>query len=164
MFNNLVALIMAVFTGVTPAVQTTPADPSIFAEVDRTEDGDFAVTLVYVNDDVYVFDIPQSDFNTRKADGEDLNIDTAVGEFSSNDFMMTSPDGVKEKFYQFKSYDNEVWWCLTEDDMGFIPETGKKYTLVFYQNETTQQTHECPPEYECDCYCYDDVFLGVYEL
>ena len=144
-----------------------PPVPKITAEVDRTEDGDSAVTLVYVDrgyrEDYYQFDIPQEDYNERKADGEDLEVDVAVGTFSTNDFEITSPGGVKEKYYQFKSYDNEVWWCLTEKDMGFIPEAGKPYVLAFYQNGTTKDNHECPEEYDCDCYCYDDIFLGVYD-
>lgn len=142
--------------------------PTVTSEVDRTEDGDFAVTLVYVDrgyrEDCYQFDIPQEDFNEWKNGGEDLDVDTAVGYFSTNNFEMTSPDGVKEKYYQFKSYDNEVWWCLTEKDMGFIPKEGKSYMIAFYQNGTTVENHECPEEYECDCYCYDDIYLGVYEL
>ena len=144
-----------------------PPVPEITAEVDRTEDGDFAVTLVYVDrgyrEDYYQFDIPQEDFNERKLDGEDLEVDVAVGTFSTNDFEITSSDGVKEKYYQFKSHDNEVWWCLTEKDMGFIPKEGQEYVLAFYQNGTTKENHECPEEYDCDCYCYDDIFLGVYD-
>ena len=144
-----------------------PPVPKITAEVDRTEDGDYAVTLVYVDrgyrEDYYQFDIPQEDYNERKADGEDLEVDVAVGTFSTNDFEMTSSDGVKAQYYQFKSYDNEVWWCLTEEDMGFIPKEGKEYVLAYYQNGTTKDNHECPEEYDCDCYCYDDIFLGVYD-
>lgn len=145
-----------------------PQIPSITAEVDRTEDGDCAVTMMYVDrgnrEDCYQFDIPQEYFNARKADGEDLKVDTAVGEFMAEPFDMTSVEtGETEKFYQFRSYDDEVWWCLTEEDMGFVPEAGKAYVLAYYQNGTTKENHECPEEYDCDCYCYDDVFLGVYD-
>lgn len=145
-----------------------PPVPKITAEVDRTEDGDYAVTLVYVDrgyrEDYYQFDIPQEDYNERKADGEDLEVDVAVGTFMADTFeAMSGATKEVEKYYQFKSYDNEVWWCLTEKDMGFIPEAGKEYVLAFYQNGTTKETHECPEEYDCDCYCYDDIFLGVYD-
>ena len=144
-----------------------PPVPKITAEVDRTEDGDFAVTLVYVDrgyrEDYYQFDIPQEDYNERKADGEDLEVDVAVGTFSGDIFEMTDINMKKDMYYQFKSYDNEVWWCLTEKDMGFIPKEGKEYVLAFYQNGTTKDNHECPEEYDCDCYCYDDIFLGVYD-
>ena len=142
--------------------------PTVTSEVDRTEDNDLAVTMVYVDrgyrEDIYYFDIPQEYFNDRKADGEDLKVDTAVGEFSGDVFEMANSDMKKEMYYQFKSYDGEVWWCLTVDDMGFVPEEGKSYLLAYYQNETTKDNHECPEEYDCDCYCYDDVFLGVYGL
>lgn len=145
-----------------------PPVPKITAEVDRTEDGDFAVTLVYVDrgyrEDCYQFDIPQEDYNERKADGEDLEVDVAVGTFMADTFeAMSGATKEVEKYYQFKSYDNEVWWCLTEEDMGFIPEAGKEYVLAYYQNGTTKDNHECSKEYDCDCYCYDDIFLGVYD-
>ena len=78
-------------------------------------------------------------------------------------FEMTSSDGVKEKYYQFKSYDNEVWWCLTESEMGFVPKDGQRYILAYYQNGTTKDNHTCPEEYDCECYLYDDLFLGCYE-
>ena len=142
--------------------------PTVTSEVDRTEDGDFAVTLVYVDrgyrEDYYQFDIPQEDFNERKEDGEDLDVDVAVGYFMGDTFELMDSDMKKDMYYQFKSYDDEVWWCLTEEDIGFKPEQGKSYLLAFYQNGTTVENHECPEEYECDCYCYDDIYLGVYEL
>lgn len=142
--------------------------PKVTSEVDRTEDGDIAVTLVYVDrgyrEDCYTFDIPQDEFQTYKLPGDDLKVDTAVGSFSGKVFEVTNPDGKKEMFYQFKSYDNEVWWCLTEEEIGFIPEEGASYLLAYYQNETTRDNHECPEEYDCDCYCYDDLYLGVYGL
>lgn len=154
--RELVALLLSLGLWVTPL-------PKVTSEVDRTEDNDMAVTLVYVNEDVYQFDIPQEYYNERKADGEDLNIDYAIGTFYGN-MNLTDSTGKQDYYFQFKSYDNEVWWVLTEEEIGFIPDRGADYMLVFYQNETTKETHECPEEYECDCYCYDDIYLGVYEL
>ena len=123
--------------------------------------------MVYVDrgyrEDYYQFDIPQEDFNERKADGEDLEVDVVVGTFSGDIFEMTDSNMKKDMYYQFKSYDNEVCWCLTEEDMGFIPKEGKEYVLAFYQNGTTKDNYECPEEYDCECYCYDDIFLGVYD-
>ena len=154
--RTLVSLLLSLGLWVNPL-------PEVASEVDRTEDGDWAVTYVYVGEDSYKFDIPQEYFNNRKADGEDLDVDYAVGTFYGN-YNMTNADGEEEYYYQFKSYDDEVWWCLTLEDMGFVPERGADYMLVYYQNETTKETHKCPDEYECDCYCYDDIYLGVYEL
>ena len=141
--------------------------PKITAEVDRTEDNDMAVTLVYVDngfrEDYYQFDIPQTDYNERKADGEDLNVDTAIGYFCGEPYNFIDPKtGDEIVMYQFKSIDNEVWWCLTENEMGFVPRSGQRYILAYYQNGTTKENHTCPEEYDCECYCYDDVFLGVY--
>lgn len=158
--RELVSLLLSLGLWVSPL-------PTVTSEVDRTEDNNMAVTMVYVDrgyrEDCYQFDIHQDDFNEWKHPGEDLEVDTAIGTFYGN-MKMTNPDGKEEYYFQFKSYDNEVWWCLTEEDIGFIPDRGADYMLVFYQNGTTKDNHECPEEYECDCYCYDDIYLGVYEL
>ena len=164
--NTLFALLLSMGLVVSPA-------PKFFAEVDRTEDNDIAVTLVYVDrgyrEDVYVFDIPQVEndyeptYNEWKEDGEDLDIDVAYGTFYGG-FYAVNNHGEKVYLYQFKSYDNNVWWCLEESEIGFRPTDGNQYALVYYQNGTTKENHECPEEYDCDCYSYDDIFLGVYPM
>lgn len=164
--NTLFALLVSLGLVVTPT-------PKFFAEVDRTEDNDMAVTLVYVDrgyrEDVYQFDIPQVEndiepsYNEWKEDGADLDIDVAYGTFYGG-YEAVNYKGEKVYLYQFKSYDDEVWWCLEESEIGFIPEDGRSYALVFYQNGTTKENHTCPEEYDCDCYCYDDIYLGVYPL
>lgn len=143
-------------------ISTISPLPEVMAEVDRTEDGDYAVTLVYVTrqdrEDVYLFDIPQADYNQRKEDGEDLDVTTIAGTFTST---FDSADG--EEYFQFKSYNDEVWWCLAEEDMGFRPTQGKPYLLAYYDNGT----RECPSEpHDCNGeeFVYDDIFLGVYDL
>lgn len=143
-----------------------PPIPKITAEVDRTEDGDYAVTYVYVDrgnrEDYYKFDIPQEDYNERKADGEELEVTTSVGRFV-NKFTSCDIDGKESIYYQFKSYDNDVLWALTEDDIDFEPVRGKSYVLAYYDNGTKN----CPDEpHECNGeeYKYDDIFLGVYDL
>ena len=72
---------------------------------------------------------------------------------------------VERKYYQFKSYNNEVWWALTEEEIGFIPSYGKSYVLLYSDNGTTAEnkTCGCLPEWECECEVYDDVFLGLFE-
>lgn len=106
-------------------------------------------------EDVYEFNVDLPDGNTP--------IDVAYGTFDGS-FQALNASKQLVTFYRFKSYDNEVFWCLEEKDMSFIPINGKPYILAYYQNGTTKYNHTCPKEYECDCYCYDDVFLGVYEL
>ena len=168
MLNKLLALILSVGVWMNPMAVGHRPLPVITSEVDRTEDGDFAVTLVYVDNgdrvDEYIFDIPQTEFRTWKNPGEDLEVDTAIGTFDDDTVLMIDLDGKEDWYYQFRSYDNEVWWCLTEDEIGFIPDSDKEYMIAYYQNETTKYNHECREEDECECYCYDDIFLGVYEL
>ena len=143
--------------------------PSITAEVDRTEDNDMAVTLVYVDrgyrEDYYQFDIPQEDYNERKADGEDLKVDVAIGKFYGG-FKAYDYLGNEHTYYQFRSNDNEVWWALTEEDMGFNPDMNNEYILAYYDNGTTKENKpcDCAEEEECECELYDDIFLGVYDL
>ena len=47
-----------------------------------------------------------------------------------------------EEGAHFKSYDDEVWWYLEYEDLGFIPEKGKTYTII-YDNNNTKQNNYC---------------------
>lgn len=80
-------------------------------------------------------------------------------------FHWTHNDIYGNKYYQFKSYDDTVWWALTEEEMGFIPEANKTYTLTYYDNDTTIENKpcDCPPEYYCECEVYDDIFVAIRE-
>lgn len=91
-----------------------------------------------------------------KGNGELLDVDVAYGTFNNN-FQQGN-----KYMYRFESYDNDIVWCLEEKEIGFVPQEGASYALVFCQNGTTKENHECPEEYNCDCYTYDDIFLGVY--
>lgn len=64
-------------------------------------------------------------------------------------------------WYQFRSDDDTVWWCLTEEELGFIPEYGTKYSLTYNNNGTTAENKpcDCIPEWECECEVYDDEFI-----
>lgn len=127
-------------------------------------DNKVVTTEIYINngnrEDIYQFDIYESDFNFKVFEGEKLTPDISIGTFTGK---YTSWDGTKySTYYEFRSYDNTSWWDLEEKDIGFIPIEGKRYTLVSYNNGTTKENHDCPEEYDCECYLYDDVFLGVY--
>lgn len=107
--------------------------------------------------------------------------------------ICASPDPAKvgklETFYQFRSNDGKVWWSLTEEEIGFIPDTlqaliecniisaGKsidslseivwnEYILVYDNNGTTVDNKpcDCLPEYECECEVYDDEFITLIKV
>lgn len=88
------------------------------------------------------------------------SVDFAVGRFTNG---TRDIDG--NMYYQFISYDNEVWWVLTEDQIGYIPSTEKNYYLVYSNNGTTAEnkTCDCLKEWDCECEVYDDVFLAIYQ-
>lgn len=73
------------------------------------------------------------------------------------DFMATDTNGIEEKYYQFRSNDDEVYWLLTESEIGFVPKANEEYTLVYDNNGTTK----CNCDVECECYLYDDIFVEI---
>ena len=161
MFNSILAMLVSTGISLQPL-------PKVTATVDHTEKGlsDYAVVNVSVEnqygDNLYEFYIPQEDFNEYKNDGTDLSVKTAVGTFIGGHECVL-PDGSTDIFYQFKSYDNKVWWAVTEKEIGFKPLLDTPYLIAEYENDTT----ECP-KYEHECtgeeFVYDDIFLGAYEL
>lgn len=88
--------------------------------------------------------------------------DTRICEVAGT-FTNTFEDIYGETYYQFKSYDDEVWWCGTDVDFDGVPELGVEYKLTYWNNGTTADNKpcDCPAEYDCECELYDDVLLGV---
>lgn len=86
---------------------------------------------------------------------------TVAGTFTTD---FTSIRG--ETYYQFKSYDNEVWWALTESEIGFVPNFDADYALTYDNNGTTKANKpcDCEPWIDCECELYDDEFISVTEL
>lgn len=134
-------------------------NPSV--TVDRIEDNNYVVLETVFNGNIYISDVKQEDFNIPKREGEHIPVEAVDGEFYGGSFRVMRSDGKFETWYQFKSYDNSVWWALTEEEIGHIPEENSTYTLIYYDNGTNQENHTCPEEYECDCYCYDDILVSV---
>ena len=69
----------------------------------------------------------------------------------------------EQTLYQFRSDDNSVWWLLTEEEIGEIPNTTDRYILAFNNNGTTA-THkncDCVDDTECECYVYDDELISI---
>lgn len=77
--------------------------------------------------------------------------------FSQGSFVYLGPHGA-----QFKSYDNNVWWYLSYEKLGFIPQKGETYTVI-YDNNNTEQDNYCTHEVdECDnCWREDDKFITI---
>ena len=90
-----------------------------------------------------------------------ISIKTVEGKFY-HDIDLTDHNGFMDKYYQFRSDDNSVWWLLTAEEIGEIPDTETKYSLKYDNNFTTDC--DCPEEFNCDCYCYDDEFIGIRKL
>lgn len=68
--------------------------------------------------------------------------------------------GNEEVLYQFRSDDNEVWWLLTENEVGRVPKEGDRYVLVYDDKGTTSCRHGD----DCECYLYDDELITVIRI
>ena len=128
--------------------------------VDRIEEGetDYAVVEVFYEGETKMVDVPTEDFNTPVREGERIRYSVVDGTFGEG--MYNPCDG--KVYYQFKSEDDTVWVALTENEIGFIPDKRKIYTLIYYDNGT-EDCYECDEKYHCECEVYDDVTLGIFE-
>ena len=156
--GNMISLLLSFGLVITPT-------PKITAEVVKVTENEKATVGVYT-DYGYQKDVNYFDFSTREISeevGQPLSVKQIYGTFYGT---VNSVDGKNEKtkLYQFKSYDDSFWWTLSADDIGFIPINGKPYVLAFNEGGSTKENHKCPTELNCDCYSYDDLFLGVYDL
>ena len=111
------------------------------AYVDRIEDNNIAVIEVEYGE---MKEVPISDFNQKVKEGDHINSKTVVGSINN-----TFEDLNGNTYYQFKTYDNEVWWCVTADEIGFVPIEGKEYIICYYDNGTVEE--------------YDDILLALWE-
>ena len=90
---------------------------------------------------------------------------TVSGKFYNN-AELTDTNGNEDTYYQFKSNDNEVWWLLTEEEIGHIPNGNTEYALTYDNNGTTKANKpcDCTPELDCECEVYDDTFISIREV
>lgn len=118
---------------------------------------------VSLDDEYYIkVDVPQMDFITPKGKGDRFGLSVASGKFYTS-FYASDCTGERKKYHQFRSDDNTVWWALTADEIGLIPDNETEYTIIYYDNGTTAENKpcDCLPEWECECERYDDIFIGV---
>lgn len=130
--------------------------------------------------------------STIFATAKESSIVAVRGKFylSHEGTVYASPDsseiGKTYTYYQFRSNDGSVWWSLTENQIGFIPDTlkdmidndiirgrrsieslsdleWKEYILIYDNMGTTSDNKpcDCLPEYECECELYDDEFIAL---
>ena len=118
--------------------------------IDRIEDNIAVVEICYKKK-ITTADVPTEDFNEQIEEGDKISASVVDGSFEWLD---------GDDWYQFKSHDNTVWWALTTDDIGFTPKADTTYTLIYYDNGTTDCT-ECAKEFDCECEVYDDIFLTI---
>lgn len=92
------------------------------------------------------------------------NIEKIDGKFYC-DCEAVDSNGNKDIYYQFKSNDNEVYWLLSKTEIGFIPDNDTEYVLTYNDNGTTKDNKncDCTVDWVCECYVYDDVFMGIKE-
>ena len=151
MKNIIIALLMA--------CQITSGS----AIVDRLKDNNFAVVEIAYGNEVKTVDVPAELFNYEVKQSQRIDFQTIYGKFYNT--IEAIHNGKNETLYQFKSFDNSVYWLLSEAEIGFIPKNNKTYVLMYCDNGTTAEnkTCGCPAEYECECELYDDIFLGIFE-
>lgn len=133
-------------------------------EVDRIEDNNMAVIAVHYGNEYKIIDVPQTDFNTPVKACQKVNHNLVEGKFYGDGMEVKDLQGNSEICYQFKSNDNSVWWVLTAEEIGKIPDATTEYVLIYSDNGTTEinKPCDCLPEYECECEVYDDIFFGIF--
>jgi hypothetical protein len=153
MKNIIIALLIALQV-------TSGAEAS--AIVDRIEDNNIAVVEISYGREIKFIDIPMENFNRELKHNQVIDFNVVYGKFHNTIEVVCN--GKNETMHQFRSYDNSVWWLLTEEDIGSIPNNGN-YALMYCDNGTTAEnkTCGCPPEWKCECEVYDDIFLGIFE-
>lgn len=152
--NKILIVVLAVLTSFVPA--ETPK-----AVIDRIE-GDYAVVEFSKGEEIKVLDVLKEDINGDVNEGMEISVLSIEGKFYS-DMVCKDYKGVEDVYYQFKSDDDTVWWILTETEIGHIPNFDDKYILHYTDNGTVKETPvcDCLPEWDCECYLYDDIFFHI---
>ena len=125
--------------------------------VDRIE-GDYAVVEFSKGETIKMQDILVEDINGKVSEGMEIPVIAIEGKFYG-DTICKDHKGIEDIYYQFRSDDDTVWWILTAAEIGHIPNTEDKYILYYTNNGT--RACDCPPELECECYLYDDIFFHI---
>ncbi len=90
------------------------------------------------------------------------NVNKVAGKFYDS-FEATDINGNTDTYYQFKSNDDSVWWMLTAEEIGCIPNGNMEYVLTYDNNGTTKENKSCSCT-DCECEVYDDIFVTIREM
>lgn len=67
----------------------------------------------------------------------EAQIHCSVGKFTTGmEFASDEPNNAREVYYEFEADNGEVSWVLTEEEIGFVPNSNDYYTLWFSDNGT----------------------------
>lgn len=63
--------------------------------------------------------------------------------------------------YNFRSEETNTYWTLSAEELGFIPDVGADYCIVWSSNGTVSEVdmHDGAPVDGCECHVYDDIFI-----
>ena len=134
----------------------SPTPPSV--TVDRIE-GPHAILEVARQDSVKTLRVDLDDLNAPVVEGDCIPYRELRGTFRS---AIEPVDNTRGVWYQFVSEDETSFWLLTEEEIGGIPSFGCEYVLLFFDNGTVEGNRDCGCKEECECWCYDDIFLDIY--
>lgn len=155
--------VLAVIIGVLMIIPSSsePVENGQVVVVDRIE-GDYAVVEFSKGETIKTLDILTDDINGNVSEGMKIPLCAVEGKFYG-DMICADYKGAEDTYYQFKSDDNTVWWVLTAEEIGHIPNTTDKYILYYTDNGTTKESQvcDCLPEWDCECYLYDDIFFYI---
>lgn len=134
--------------------------PTTQCVVDSVEDNVVAIEVDY---GVMRY-VSADDFNNIPKESSILMTSTVSGTITNEVELLNG-----EKAYQFKSYDNEVWWLITEKDIirdDVVLRVGGENTITYFDNGTTKEDYKCYGEpcenkEDCECYVYDDILLDI---
>lgn len=151
-------MVVTALAGLTPA----PVAEQQNYVVDSVEDNVVAIEIDY---GIMRYEWGGS-FNTLPKEGEALNVTHAIGTLA-NEVELLNGDTA----YQFKSYDNEVWWLIDSLDVkrpDVELRVGGEYILTYFDNGTTKDHYKCigkpcKEKDDCECWVYDDILLDIYE-
>lgn len=159
--NTIISLFLSWGLLVTPV-------PKYNAQITEIENDRAVVELTVDNGyraDIYVSDFPikENDFEPHIQNpyiGKILTPTPLYGTFvSSHEALNYKME--PETLYLFETFDKTRFWFLSEADMGFIPEFGATYVIIYYDNVETEANHKCDPELHCDCFLNDDCLFAV---
>lgn len=144
---NITALAMALsiaFTSLTGAIPAHVQTETPTAILERFEE-EYAIIELATEKDIYYIDVLYELFNEPVEDDQELAL-TVTPMICHGQFK----DINGNTYYQFRSYDDCIWWLLTESELGFVPDRNAVYNCYYLENGTWG-TNEDARE--------DDIFL-----